>query len=81
MQASHMTDRALREVHAGQPTHQGRHRLGRTRGRRWGLTKELAAALQLGCAAAVGKQPNVADPHKAIRHHVEKEATQEFLCR
>ena len=66
------------DVDAGQPQHQGVHRLDRAVGRSGGLGQDLPAARELDLPGAVGEEAEVTDADEAVGDDMEEEAADEL---
>lgn len=77
------TDLAALDVDAdaGEAEQEGGHGLRRRGWRRQGVAEELAAALQLGRAGAIGQEAEVPNADEALGDDVEEEAADELLGR
>jgi hypothetical protein len=70
--------RTAREVDPGEPLEQDGDRFGRGGGGRW-LAEEVTASRQADAPGAIGEQAEMADAHKAARHNVQEEASEELV--
>jgi hypothetical protein len=72
-----VADGAAADVEASHTEHDGADGLGRLTGRRGWLGEEEAAPDEVRGTAAIGEEPEVADPHEAVRDDVEEKAPEE----
>ncbi len=80
-QAPRAAHRAPRDVYAGQAKHEGRHGFGRGGSLRRNRGEEGPTPCQLGRAAPVGEEPEVADPDEAAREDVDNTLVLKQLVR